>query len=151
MNGDLAALVVWALTFASNASGLDWPGAPTPYVKQADKGECRLTYDDSVADYSPRTNTICLGKGLDPRSPRGKSTLIHEAVHFLQDLHKVPHIRCVDPRSGRYIGSTWEKEAYRVQDTYRLPRGLGSAVSPQQLAVLTCAESLAEHRAYLAQ
>ena len=62
------------------------------------------------AIYSANNNTIYLGKSIDPTSTYGRSILIHELVHFLQNKHEMhKQVAC---------NNALEKDAYIAQSHY---------------------------------
>lgn len=62
------------------------------------------------AIYDANKNTIYLGEKVDIQTGYGRSVLVHELVHFLQDIHE-HHARVS-------CGQALEKDAYFTQADY---------------------------------
>jgi hypothetical protein len=68
------------------------------------------------AIYHPDTRTVYVRHGVDLTSTYGKSTLLHELVHFLQYQNGVDRkVACVN---------ALEKDAYRAQAAYLRQKGM---------------------------
>jgi hypothetical protein len=68
------------------------------------------------AIYAADLNTIYLGEKVDIETEYGRSVLVHELVHFLQDVHE--HHAKVS------CGQALEKDAYFTQADYMLEHDL---------------------------
>jgi len=62
----------------------------------------------SVAYYIPETNEITLRNTFDVNNVRDQSLLLHEVIHYVQDVYSVPHV----------CASQHEAEAYNYQNMY---------------------------------
>lgn len=103
------------LLAAAQLSGLPIPDKVDLTVQQATpcqiqktmapKEPCKTSGLRIVALYQPTTNTVVVEHGLDLTTFKGQSTIIHEFVHYLQDVNDIRH-----PCQGLY-----ERQAYDVE------------------------------------
>lgn len=81
------------------------------YLSDADKKHIFNNLARSLeAVYASDNNTIFLGEKIDPKSTYGRSVLIHELIHFLQNKHQMhDKVACAN---------ALEKDAYLIQSDY---------------------------------
>ena len=81
------------------------------YLSDADKESIFNDLTNSLeVVYASDNNTIYLGEKIEPESTYGRSVMVHELVHFLQnknDMHK--QVTCKN---------ALEKDAYLIQSDY---------------------------------
>lgn len=91
----LLALLLW-IGAASNATELEYNGQPLPtvgygthkeLVRMARGKDADPKNYDLQAVYDHKTNKIWLRVGLDTTKERTRAVLVHELVHYLQDVN----------------------------------------------------------------
>ena len=81
------------------------------YISDAEKAKAfRSLMTNLQAVYTADNNTIYLGERVDLNSAYGRSIIVHELIHFLQDVHEQhAKVNC---------GNALEKDAYFIQADY---------------------------------
>lgn len=91
-----------------------------------------------LAAYFNDSDTIVLVDGFDMDSPLDQSILMHELVHYAQDVSGQALLRQLQ---GSCINEAWEKDAYDVQFTWLRQIGFDpeelTGVDPITLKFLT--------------
>ena len=86
-------------------------------LSEADKESVYNSLAKSLeAVYAADKTTIYLGDKIDPRSTYGRSVLIHELIHFLQDKNNMhQRVACTN---------ALEKDAYLIQSDYMVQNNI---------------------------
>jgi hypothetical protein len=133
----MESLLVVLLLWISQNSNFDYhPDMGLPNVEQVTQQELAYIYvgdEDSVGNknnaqgflseeayqslaagleavYAADKNTIYLGEKIDIQTDYGRSVLVHELIHFLQNIHQHhAQVTC---------GNALEKDAYFIQADY---------------------------------
>ena len=99
-------ITVLLLYIASNTSySIDYP---LPQVKEMDIIMSEIIFPDYEGFYDYNKNIIYLRKELDLKDPWAQAILLHELVHYIQDMNNI-YFECT---------AEMEKEAWLLQQKY---------------------------------
>ena len=117
--------LIWAMLTASNLSGLPAPNE-VPVVKFRSSAMISgiTNNENAVAFYDPATNTVTMPRLCqEMESLECKGFLIHELVHYLQDVNgRFENVTCVPSLEGL---------AYETEDKFL--KANGSSLAAQGL------------------
>lgn len=138
---DLAFITLAAVSFADAATpNLEWDRSTLPRVEIREQKETAAFYCKSPRGCE--RGTIYISPDIDLTTVRGRSTLVHEAVHFLQDKNNLPYKWSHKPNgAGDPIPcNNWERKAYEVQNMFLAWSQADVHVPQEKIELYSCRE-----------